>query len=702
MAAVDPELPEDAVLGVLAVTAKSRRALRWLVATLAERPGVLVEGPTSTLPVLDRFIRGLVAAGADGVRVVHPPCGQCGRPKQAHARRGRGWVCSACWARTTKLPCAECAGIRRIAVRRPTGGVCAPCLRRQRTEIELDAVTEAIVVALGKVDHGLDRRTVAATVARVAPGLARRRQLAADVGMADINAPERQPVLLSRLVAGLHGQATPALAASSCDDCGRPASKIELVGGSVRSSPCVSRCPDCGRLARQANEAQCRRCRADRHRHRGTCGDCDRGGLLLDEALRCRACRERASRICDRCCGPAPLTRVDDERLCWTCALRLRVDALLSETNEGPTAVLRHALLATANHRTTARWLAREPVTGVLGQVGGAGPAPTHESLDALGPSRSTEHLRDLLVAAGALDGEGRTIARFEARAATSLAGLDAAGRRVVRAWVTWRLLPRLRRLDEAGKDLTNSIGNARASLDEVIRFTGHLRAHGRGLRDCTEADVEEWLIRPGAARCRVIPFLAWAGKKRHLPPMALPRPPGRAAAAFTDPEHRWAIARRLVTDDSIAVADRVAGALVVLYGQPLTRIVGLRLTDVRYEQGRAIVTLAGYDLRLPEPFATLVGDLPVRRRHGVTDQVDTQWLFPGDRAGRHLGSANLANRLRDIDIEPRQMRGAALVQLSMEMLPAVLAEVVGVTPSTAAKWTAASGGSWANYAASR
>jgi len=393
---------------------------------------------------------------------------------------------------------------------------------------------------------------------------------------------------------------------------------------------------------------------------------------------------------------------VDDERLCWTCALRQRVDALLSETDEGPAAVLRHALLATANHRTTARWLAREPVTGVLGQVGGAGPTPTHESLDALGPSRSIEHLRDLLVAAGALGGEGRTIARFEARAATSLAALDSADRRVVRAWVTWRLLPRLRRLDEAGKDLTNSMGNARASLDEVIRFTGHLRAQSRGLHDCTQADVEGWLIRPGAARCKVIPFLAWSGKKRHLPPIALPRPSGRAPAAFADPEHRWAIARRLVTDDSIAVADRVAGALVVLYGQPVTRIVGLRLTDVRYEQGRAIVTLAGYDLRLPEPFATLVGDLPVRRRHGVTDQVDTQWLFPGDRAGHHLRSTNLANRLRDIGVEPRQMREAALLQLSMEMLPAVLAEVVGVTPSTAARWTNASGGSWANYAGSR
>ncbi len=119
----------------------------------------------------------------------------------------------------------------------------------------------------------------------------------------------------------------------------------------------------------------------------------------------------------------------------------------------------------------------------------------------------------------------------------------------------------------------------------------------------------------------------------------------------------------------------------------------------MRYEQERTVVTLAGHDLRLPEPFATLVGELPVRRRQGVTDQIENPWLFPGQRAGHHLASTTLAERLRSIGIEPRQMRGAALAQLSMEMLPAVLADVVGVTPATAAKWTSAAGGSWAKYA---
>ena len=81
-----------------------------------------------------------------------------------------------------------------------------------------------------------------------------------------------------------------------------------------------------------------------------------------------------------------------------------------------------------------------------------------------------------------------------------------------------------------------------------------------------------------------------------------------------------------------------------MLYAQPVGRIVCLRLADVRYDCDEAIVTLAGHDLELPEPFATLVGQLPVLRRGGVADKVDNPWLFPGGRAGRHMTATSLAN----------------------------------------------------------
>ncbi len=346
------------------------------------------------------------------------------------------------------------------------------------------------------------------------------------------------------------------------------------------------------------------------------------------------------------------------------------------EDDRGPSDALRHAILATANSRTTARWLGRERVAEVLGRIGSAGPAVTHNDLDALRAGEGAEHLRDLLVAAGALDGAGRAVARLEAYATESMAVLGDADRRIVAAWVRWRLLPRLRRRDEAGRSLANSVANARTSLREVICFAGYLQ--GQGLPGCTQADVDAWLVRPGAARRRLVPFLAWATKKKYLPSLTMPASMASYPSVSADSEDRWAVARRLVRDDGIDIVDRVAGAFVVLYAQPVGRIVSLKLADVRYDHGRAIVTLAGHDLELPEPFATVAGRLPVLRRGGVADKVDNPWLFPGGRAGRHMTATSLANRLRSIGIEPRKMRGAALAQLSSEMAPAVLADIVG------------------------
>jgi len=395
------------------------------------------------------------------------------------------------------------------------------------------------------------------------------------------------------------------------------------------------------------------------------------------------------------------LTTVNDEQLCWDCALRIMVDTLLPEDDRGPSDALRHAILATANSRTTARWLGRERVAEVLGRVGCAGPAITHEGLDALGPGEGAEHLRDLLVAAGALAGAGRAVALLEAHAAESVAGLGDEDRRIVAAWVRWRMLPRLRRREEANRSLAHSVANARASLREVICFAGHLQGQGRSLHACTQGEVDAWLVQPGASRRKLVPFLAWATKK-YLPSLTMPASQASAPSVYADSEDRWSVARRLVRDDAIDIVDRVAGALLVLYAQPIGRIVCLKLADVRYDHGEAIVTLAGHDLELPEPFATLVDRLPVRRRRGVADQVENDWLFPGSRAGRHMTATSLANRLRTIGIEPRRMRGAALAQLSAEMAPALLADVVGVSPGTAVKWTTLHGGNWTEYAAGR
>ncbi len=55
----------------------------------------------------------------------------------------------------------------------------------------------------------------------------------------------------------------------------------------------------------------------------------------------------------------------------------------------------------------------------------------------------------------------------------------------------------------------------------------------------------------------------------------------------------------------------------------------------------------------LNEPFATLIGRLPLRRSNGVTDQITSNWLFPGGHAGKHVNPLVLGHRLRAIALTP-------------------------------------------------
>ena len=203
------------------------------------------------------------------------------------------------------------------------------------------------------------------------------------------------------------------------------------------------------------------------------------------------------------------------------------------------------------------------------------------------------------------------------------------------------------------------------------------------------------------AMRVRV--FLNWSMRHGRLP-TGLAIPPARSAMpAASDSSHRWEIARRLVQDETIRNSDRVLGARIVLYAQPLTRIVQLTTADVRRDDNDVVtITLGPVVIEIPEPFAGLALQLPERRRDGMNDQIPTTWLFPGNTANRHTTVNTMSTRLRRLDISPREMRSAALGQLAAEIPPAILATTVGITATTAARWAAIAGGDWTRYAGRR
>lgn len=189
-----------------------------------------------------------------------------------------------------------------------------------------------------------------------------------------------------------------------------------------------------------------------------------------------------------------------------------------------------------------------------------------------------------------------------------------------------------------------------------------------------------------------------------HLPrEIRLPKSQPRRSGPTIDAETRWQIGRRLVQSNDLDPADRLAGALVALYAQPLHRIVELTTDDVVSAASGTGLRLGTTDiLTLPDPFASLARQLPLRRRGGTAEALPTRWLFTGSYADQPLRPANLGNRLRAIGIEPRKLRLSATEQLTRELPPSVLAGILGLNAHTLAQHTNRASGQWANYAAAR
>ena len=161
---------------------------------------------------------------------------------------------------------------------------------------------------------------------------------------------------------------------------------------------------------------------------------------------------------------------------------------------------------------------------------------------------------------------------------------------------------------------------------------------------------------------------------------------------------------RRLLTDHTISLIDRVSGRLVGCYGQLPARLVRLTVDDITIDD--TIVTIGfGRDrVTLAEPVAVFVAALvETRRGRCATDSTATsRWLFPGGFAGCHLDPETLARRLRQLGISTLKLRTDVLLDLAADIPPAILADLIGLYPTTAARWTDAAGGDWAHYVANR
>ncbi|MDL4775762.1 hypothetical protein [Actinomadura xylanilytica] len=132
--------------------------------------------------------------------------------------------------------------------------------------------------------------------------------------------------------------------------------------------------------------------------------------------------------------------------------------------------------------------------------------------------------------------------------------------------------------------------------------------------------------------------------------------------------DRRLALFRQFLTDTQIPLRTRVAACLVLLYAQPVSRLVRLAVHDVVQDDGQVSVRLGDPPTPVPELFAAMLVDLTANRANmNTATNPDSDWLFPGGRAGQPLSPGALLQQLRALGVPITQTRTAAFRQLVLQ-----------------------------------
>lgn len=169
--------------------------------------------------------------------------------------------------------------------------------------------------------------------------------------------------------------------------------------------------------------------------------------------------------------------------------------------------------------------------------------------------------------------------------------------------------------------------------------------------------------------------------------------------AALSEDE-RLAALGRLLTDTEIPMRLRVAGVIVLLYAQPLSRVVRVTIDDVICDGDAVLLRLGEPPSPVPAPVATLLLEhIANRGNMNTATNPASRWLFPGRRTGQPLGPNHLSALLNKVGIPIAAARGAAIRQQLLELPAPVVADALGYHDKTTTRLRNETGGTWSRYA---
>ena len=661
VAAADPSLPAAVIAAALDAVVVTPAVLRELASACSADPRALSTGAPATV---GRLVSELVARGSSALS--EPACVRCRRTGHPLTRSASGGVCARCRRWQLAEACARCEVLKPVAARDGDGrAVCARCSDRPQRRC-------------GRCGR----------IRRIA-----------------LRARDGTPDICDGCFRGRE---------ATCVSCGRRRPCAFLAEGHPTCQACRPRatavCVHCGQsrppTARWPEGPICDPCYTAALRRRGSCTGCGDLRRLIDPpgpaATRCADCAGLpSSHVCIDC---GTEDKLYERGRCATCSLRRRTGELLRAGGERipPTLTPIHAaIVATSTPRSALNWLRKGAGAALLAELAAGTLPASHQALDAHPHQRAADYLRHMLVANEVLPARDEAVVRTERFVADTLAGIDRDGdRRLVQSYATWRVLRRLRRRAERSTRPVTYTRHAHNRVHAAAALLTWLAAGGGSLADAGQADIEQWVATHPAGH-DVGDFLTWATEHGHCRPLSVTSRVRRTGPT-TDSEQRWASLARLLREDDLDLTDRVAGALLLCYGQQLSRIAAMTTDQVLRRDGAVSLRFGRSEITVPEPLAGLVAQLVDHGRCyvGVGSPASTPWLFPGLLPGRPLTAARLGERLRKLGIYAQAGRRATLTQLAAELPAAVLADLLHIAPTTAVRWMRDAGGDWTRYAA--
>ena len=169
-------------------------------------------------------------------------------------------------------------------------------------------------------------------------------------------------------------------------------------------------------------------------------------------------------------------------------------------------------------------------------------------------------------------------------------------------------MLRRARRRSRGrGAFTMSAAGWARGRILVALAFLAWLDDRGTTLGAATHADVDDWLHGATQQRYLLRDFLTWASARRLAGQVTVPPLPRSELTGLITEDSRWHLLSRCLRDPGIPLDVRTAGALLLLYGQFVSRLTRLTAADIEQHGPGTCLRLATVPVLLPPRLATLV-----------------------------------------------------------------------------------------------